>query len=142
MAIDVASGIRSRRVIEVLSKLVSLRGAPRNLRSDNGPEFVSNRILEWIEASKIGSALSVATPGDWKQDPVRREDRDTLGIGDRAAAVTTIGALDCSADALNGLPGPGLLHDLRLCRAGRMAVRESGRDGGNGGTRGTSGLRA
>jgi putative transposase len=57
LAIDVASGIRSRRVIEVLSKLVSVRGAPRYLRSDNGPEFVSNRILEWIEESKIGSAL-------------------------------------------------------------------------------------
>ncbi|OJX02211.1 MAG: transposase [Burkholderiales bacterium 70-64] len=57
LAIDVAGGIRSKRVIEVLSQLVSVRGAPRYLRSDNGPEFVSNRILEWIEASNIGSAL-------------------------------------------------------------------------------------
>lgn len=58
LAIDVAGGIRSKRVIEVLSQLVSVRGAPRYLRSDNGPEFVSHRILEWIEASGIGSALS------------------------------------------------------------------------------------
>lgn len=57
LAIDVASGIRSKRVIDVLSRLVSVRGAPRYLRSDNGPEFVSNRILEWIEESEIGSAL-------------------------------------------------------------------------------------
>jgi len=57
LAIDVAGGIRSKRVIEVLSQLVSVRGAPRYLRSDNGPEFVSHRILEWIEASGIGSAL-------------------------------------------------------------------------------------
>ena len=35
--------IRSPRVIEVLSQLVSERGAPRYLRSDNGPEFVSSR---------------------------------------------------------------------------------------------------
>ena len=41
----------------MLSQLVSVRGAPRYLRSDNGPEFVSHRILEWIEASGIGSAL-------------------------------------------------------------------------------------
>jgi transposase InsO family protein len=36
LAIDVAGGIRSGRVIEVLTQLVSLHGAPRYLRSDNG----------------------------------------------------------------------------------------------------------
>ena len=57
LAIDVAGSIRSRRVIEVLSKLVSERGAPAYLRSDNGPEFVSRAILQWISDSDIGSAL-------------------------------------------------------------------------------------
>ena len=36
LAIDVAGGIRSSRVIEVLVQLVSVHGAPRYLRSDNG----------------------------------------------------------------------------------------------------------
>jgi putative transposase len=45
LAIDVAGGIRSSRVIEVLSKLISVHGAPKYLRSDNGPEFVSRAIL-------------------------------------------------------------------------------------------------
>ena len=36
LAIDVDGRIRSGRVIEVLSRLVSARGAPRFLRSDNG----------------------------------------------------------------------------------------------------------
>ena len=36
LAIDVAGGIRSGRVIEVLAQLVSVHGAPRHLRSDNG----------------------------------------------------------------------------------------------------------
>jgi putative transposase len=36
LAIDVAGGIRSGRVIEVLTQLVRVRGAPRYLRSDNG----------------------------------------------------------------------------------------------------------
>ena len=40
LAIDVAGRIRFARVIEVLSRLVSERGAPMFLRSDNGPEFV------------------------------------------------------------------------------------------------------
>ena len=56
LAIDVAGSIRSRRVIEVLARLVSERGAPRIIRSDNGPEFVSKRVLEWIVESGIEMA--------------------------------------------------------------------------------------
>jgi len=48
LAIDVAGSIRSGRVIEVLSKLVSTHGAPKYLRSDNGPEFVAKKILRWL----------------------------------------------------------------------------------------------
>jgi putative transposase len=58
LAIDVAGSIRSSRVIEVLSRLVSARGAPRYMRSDNGPEFVSHAILKWIEDSNIQTALN------------------------------------------------------------------------------------
>ncbi len=56
LAIDVAGSIRSGRVIEVLSRLVSLHGTPRYMRSDNGPEFVSKAILEWIIQSGIRTA--------------------------------------------------------------------------------------
>lgn len=48
LAIDVAGSIRSGRVIEVLSRLVSVHGAPTYLRSDNGPEFVSRAVLRWL----------------------------------------------------------------------------------------------
>jgi putative transposase len=57
LAIDVDGRIRSPRVIEVLSRLVSARGAPAFLRSDNGPEFVSKALLSWIVARGIGTAL-------------------------------------------------------------------------------------
>jgi putative transposase len=57
LAIDVAGSIRSGRVIEVLARLISERGAPRYLRSDNGPEFVSRAILEWLAKEKIETAL-------------------------------------------------------------------------------------
>lgn len=50
LAIDVAGSIRSRRVIEVLTRLVYLR-------SDNGPEFVSKAILAWIVEANIQIAL-------------------------------------------------------------------------------------
>ncbi|EMG38591.1 integrase family protein [Desulfocurvibacter africanus PCS] len=45
LPIDVAGSIRSGRVTCVLAKPVSERGAPRHLRSDNGPEFVSRALL-------------------------------------------------------------------------------------------------
>lgn len=57
LAIDVAGGIRSGRVIEVLTQLVSLHGAPRYLWSDNGPEFVACAILRWLQAAQIETAL-------------------------------------------------------------------------------------
>lgn len=57
LAIDVDGRIRSPRVIEVLGRLVSQRGAPAFLRSDNGPEFVSKAVLSWIVAQGISTAL-------------------------------------------------------------------------------------
>jgi putative transposase len=57
LAIDVAGGIRSARVIEVLAKLVSVHGAPRYLRSDNGSEFLSRAILKWLGEQNVQTAL-------------------------------------------------------------------------------------
>lgn len=56
LAIDVAGSIRSTRVIEVLARLVSVHGAPRYLRSDNGPEFVSRAVLRWLAEAQIDTA--------------------------------------------------------------------------------------
>jgi putative transposase len=57
LAIDVAGSIRSGRVIEVLSQLISAHGAPKHLRSDNGPEFVSRAVLRWLSEASIETAL-------------------------------------------------------------------------------------
>ena len=51
LAVDVVGSIRSKRFIEVLSKLVSVHGAQLFMRSHNGPEFVSQAVLEWIAQS-------------------------------------------------------------------------------------------
>ncbi len=56
LAIDVAGTIRSPRVIEVLAKLMSVHGAPKYLRSDNGPEFVSAAILRWLTEAQVETA--------------------------------------------------------------------------------------
>ena len=61
LAIDVAGGIRSGRVIEVLAQLVSVHGAPRFLRSDNGLPQKSRR-----------QSFSDLTPGQRKPTRVAK----------------------------------------------------------------------
>lgn len=65
LAIDVAGSIRSGRVIEVLSRLISVHGAPRHLRSDNGPEFVSAAIMKWLLDEGIETAY-IAPGKPWQ----------------------------------------------------------------------------
>lgn len=57
LAIEVAGRIRSARVIDQLARLISLHGAPRYIRSDNGGEFISRAILKWLTDRNINTAL-------------------------------------------------------------------------------------
>lgn len=57
LAIKVSGRIRSTQVIDELSRLISLHGAPRHLRSDNGSEFVSRAVLKWLTEQSINTAL-------------------------------------------------------------------------------------
>ena len=41
----------------MLSRLISERGAPQYLRSDNEPEFVARALLKWMADHKIETAL-------------------------------------------------------------------------------------
>ncbi len=49
----------------MLAKLVSVRGAPRYLRSDNGPEFVATAVLRWLTDSGIDTAY-IAPGKPWQ----------------------------------------------------------------------------
>ena len=57
LAVDVAGSIRSTRVIDILTRLMSVHGAPAYLRSDSGPEFVSHAILQWLTDARIETAI-------------------------------------------------------------------------------------
>jgi putative transposase len=48
LALDVALTTSAERVIGVLTALVAQHGAPANLRSDNGPEFVAIAVQSWL----------------------------------------------------------------------------------------------
>ena len=61
IAIRIDRRLKSVDVIDVLSDLFILRGVPRHIRSDNGPEFVAKAVQEWIAA--VGAKTAYITPG-------------------------------------------------------------------------------
>ncbi|GLK80097.1 insertion element protein [Methylopila turkensis] len=61
LTIRIGRRLRSTDVIDVLSDLLILRGAPGHIRSDNGPEFVAKAVREWIAA--VGSRTAFIEPG-------------------------------------------------------------------------------
>jgi putative transposase len=61
LAIRIDRKLNSTAVIDVLSDLFILRGAPGYVRSDNGPEFIARAVQEWIAA--VGSRTAYIEPG-------------------------------------------------------------------------------
>ena len=61
LAIKVKRKLNSTDVVDVLTDLFILRGAPAFIRSDNGPEFVTQAVRDWIAA--VGSRTAYIEPG-------------------------------------------------------------------------------
>jgi putative transposase len=53
LAIQVAGSFNASEVIGVLEVLIAQQGAPRFLRSDNGPEFVAQALRQWLADQAI-----------------------------------------------------------------------------------------
>jgi putative transposase len=60
LAIRVARRLNSYNLIETLADLMLLHGIPEHLRSDNGPEFVAERLRKWL--SMKGDPWTVGGP--------------------------------------------------------------------------------
>ncbi|MDX7954042.1 IS3 family transposase [Lichenihabitans sp. Uapishka_5] len=61
LVIEVDSGIKGEQVVEAVSRIAAVRGAPRSIRVDNGPEFVSKALDRW--AYENGVTLDFSRPG-------------------------------------------------------------------------------
>ena len=57
LSILVDGRIRSGKIVMELSRLVSLHGAPKYIRSDNGPEFVSKAVGKGLAKHEIDTAF-------------------------------------------------------------------------------------
>ncbi len=55
LAFEVERSLRALDVIDVLSELFIIRGLPKHIRSDNGPEFIANAIQSYLERANVGT---------------------------------------------------------------------------------------
>lgn len=53
LAIEVDTSLTARRVIRVLEQLKESRPLPKQIRVDNGPEFISAKLINWCEKHDI-----------------------------------------------------------------------------------------
>jgi putative transposase len=61
LALDVAAGFKGTDVAQALTRIVGERGKPRQIRCDNGPEFVSKALDQWAYWNKV--ELDFSRPG-------------------------------------------------------------------------------
>lgn len=53
LAIEIDTSLPAKRVVRVLERLGELRGLPRALRMDNGPELIAQELLDWCERNGV-----------------------------------------------------------------------------------------
>ena len=61
LAIEISGSIASQDVIETLQRLREMRGLPEQIRVDNGPEFIAQRLILFCRAN--GVELAHIQPG-------------------------------------------------------------------------------
>lgn len=66
LCIEVDFSLPSERVIRALDQVIEWRGKPVAIRCDNGPEYISSRIMDWAE--KQGIRLEHIQPGKPQQN--------------------------------------------------------------------------
>ncbi|MGR3758994.1 IS3 family transposase [Roseobacteraceae bacterium NS-SX3] len=66
LGIEVDFSLPAERVVRALNQIIEWRGAPRTIRVDNGPEYVSGTLMEWAENRDI--TLAYIQPGKPQQN--------------------------------------------------------------------------
>jgi putative transposase len=61
LALEVERSITSQDVIEVLQELLLIRGVPRHIRSDNGPEFIARALEAYL--ARVDASIKPIAPG-------------------------------------------------------------------------------
>ena len=56
------------RVIRALNQIIEWRGKPKNIRCDNGPEYISSVLIAWAE--KLDIQICYIQPGNPQQNAI------------------------------------------------------------------------
>jgi putative transposase len=65
LTIQTARSFRGGDVVAALDELFAIRGRPRYIRSDNGPEFACKAVRKWLKASGVGT-LFIEPGSPWE----------------------------------------------------------------------------
>ena len=65
LALEVERGMTACQIIDIVAQVILIRGAPRFLRSDNGPEFIAQALRSYLEATQAGT-LYIAPGAPWE----------------------------------------------------------------------------
>ena len=65
LCLKVDRSITSEDVLDTLAELFAMRGVPKHIRSDNGPEFVAHAIGRWLDQLDV-EALYIKPGSPWE----------------------------------------------------------------------------
>jgi transposase InsO family protein len=65
LAIEVERSFTARDVVATLQYLFEVRGAPKYVRSDNGPEFIARAVRDWLSRSAV-QTLYIEPGSPWE----------------------------------------------------------------------------
>jgi len=80
LAIEVDVSLRTERVVRALNQIIEWRGKPQAIHVDNGPEYVSGKLMEWAEQRNV--RLEYIQPDKPQQNAyIERYNRTVRGEG-------------------------------------------------------------
>lgn len=65
LAVEVARSMKATDVIDVLTEVMLIRGVPRHIRSDNGPEFIAKAIRRFLATAGV-QTLYIEPGAPWE----------------------------------------------------------------------------
>jgi transposase InsO family protein len=69
LALEVERGITAEQVLDVLQDLFVVRGVPKHIRSDNGPEFIAQAVRDWLAQAEV-QTLYIEPGSPWENGVV------------------------------------------------------------------------
>lgn len=66
LALEVERSMRAVDVIDILSQVLLIRGVPKHVRSDNGPEFIAQAMRRYLDSVGIGT-LYIEPGSPWER---------------------------------------------------------------------------